>query len=43
VLEYLNSTEPLASCRYCLGVSGPLRENIQLTKEEVKAFIRNAD
>lgn len=43
VLTYLNSTEPLASCRYCLGVSGPLRENVQLTKEEVNAFRKKVD
>ena len=29
-LSYLNSTTPLNSCEYCLGVSGNLRENIQL-------------
>lgn len=29
-LRYLNSTTPLRSCEYCLGVSGNLRQNIQL-------------
>lgn len=29
-LAYLNTTTPLLSCEYCLGVSGNLRENIQL-------------
>lgn len=32
-LAYLNSSQPLLSCEYCLGVSGNLRENIQLKKE----------
>ena len=32
-LAYLNSEQPLLSCEYCLGVSGNLRENIQLKKE----------
>jgi organic radical activating enzyme len=30
VLHYLNDDQPLHSCDYCLGVSGGLRENIQL-------------
>lgn len=29
-LSYLNDASPLLSCEYCLGVSGGLRENIQL-------------
>lgn len=29
-LDYLNSTEPLNSCKYCLGVSGELFENKQI-------------
>lgn len=29
-LEYLNADTPLLSCEYCLGVSGNLRENIQM-------------
>lgn len=29
-IEYLNSVQPLQSCSYCLGVSGNLRENIQM-------------
>ncbi|BAV08667.1 4Fe-4S single cluster domain-containing protein [Filimonas lacunae] len=29
-LEYLNAAVPLQSCEYCLGVSGNLRENIQM-------------
>lgn len=29
-LSYLNSSKPLHSCEYCLGVSGNLRPNIQL-------------
>ena len=29
-LNYLNDSKPLHSCHYCLGVSGNLRENIQL-------------
>lgn len=29
-LKYLNTGQPLLSCEYCLGVSGNLRENIQL-------------
>jgi uncharacterized radical SAM superfamily Fe-S cluster-containing enzyme len=29
-LAYLNTDKPLHSCEYCLGVSGGLRENIQL-------------
>ncbi len=29
-LRYLSSNIPLYSCEYCLGVSGNLRENIQL-------------
>ncbi len=29
-VQYLNDKQPLNSCEYCLGVSGGLRENIQL-------------
>lgn len=29
-IDYLNALQPLLSCEYCLGVSGNLRENIQL-------------
>lgn len=32
-LAYLNDKKPLHSCEYCLGVSGGLRENIQLKKQ----------
>lgn len=34
-LEYLNTDTPLLSCEYCLGVSGNLRENIQLKTAKV--------
>ncbi|PUZ30540.1 4Fe-4S single cluster domain-containing protein [Chitinophaga costaii] len=34
-LAYLNETKPLFSCQYCLGVSGNLRENIQLKKADI--------
>ena len=35
-LDYLNTNQTLLSCEYCLGVSGGLRENVQLTTQEVK-------
>lgn len=35
-LAYLNETQPLRSCEYCLGVSGNLRENIQLKKADLQ-------
>lgn len=34
-LAYLNETAPLHACEYCLGVSGNLRENIQLKKADI--------
>ncbi|WMJ74387.1 radical SAM protein [Cytophagaceae bacterium ABcell3] len=37
VLAFLNDNKPLNSCRYCLGVSGGLRENVQLSKKEVSS------
>lgn len=33
-LDYLNDAAPLYSCEYCLGVSGNLRENVQLKRLE---------
>ncbi|PUZ24815.1 hypothetical protein DCC81_10825 [Chitinophaga parva] len=34
-LAYLNETAPLHACEYCLGVSGNLRENMQLKKADI--------
>jgi organic radical activating enzyme len=36
LLDYLNSPDPLASCRYCLGASGELLPHRQLTREEIR-------
>ncbi|PTB97391.1 hypothetical protein C9994_03120 [Marivirga lumbricoides] len=38
-LHYLNNKKPLDSCRYCLGVSGSLRDNVQLSKKEIKEMV----
>ncbi|WP_375578531.1 radical SAM protein [Marivirga tractuosa] len=38
-LFYLNNKKPLASCRYCLGVSGSLRDNVQLSKKEIREMV----
>lgn len=35
-LHYLNCTIPLSSCEYCLGVSGNLRENIQMKNSDFR-------
>jgi organic radical activating enzyme len=35
-LTYLNSIEPLNSCRYCFGASGKLIPHRQMTRQEVK-------
>lgn len=39
VLHYLNDQVALNSCSYCLGVSGKLRENVQLPKKEVDRVV----
>lgn len=40
-LEYLSNSKPLYSCHYCLGVSGKLIKNVQLSKKEInnKLFV----
>lgn len=35
LLDYLNSPDPLASCRYCLGAAGDLMPHRQLTRAEI--------
>jgi hypothetical protein len=37
-LAYLNSSVPLNSCEYCLGVSGNLRDNVQLKMNQPSAL-----
>lgn len=39
VKAYIDSKEPLASCKLCLGTSGPHFKGKQLSKEEIKAQI----
>ena len=37
LVEYLNRSEPLASCRFCHGGAGPLAPHTQLSKADVRA------
>ncbi len=37
LVEYLNRSEPLASCRFCHGGGGPLAPHTQLRKADVRA------
>ena len=39
-LLYLNSKKVLHSCHYCLGVSGGLRDNVQLSKKEISEMLQ---